>query len=167
MNLLVVFFICGLWHGTGMNFLVWGLLNGLFLVWTIPLGDSRTARSEAVGGDNVLPTLKNLLKMLFVFHLILVTWIFFQASSVKEGVIIILKAASLTAWLDIWRHVPIYLCAMTAALLIAEWFQRRRGHLLEYDTAMSIPRWAVYLGAAFIILTLGTFKHVPFIYFQF
>ncbi len=31
-NLLVTFTLCGLWHGAGWNFVVWGLLNGILLV---------------------------------------------------------------------------------------------------------------------------------------
>ncbi|HEV3141305.1 MAG TPA: MBOAT family O-acyltransferase, partial [Vicinamibacterales bacterium] len=31
-NLVAVFFLCGLWHGASWNFVVWGLWHGLFLV---------------------------------------------------------------------------------------------------------------------------------------
>jgi alginate O-acetyltransferase complex protein AlgI len=32
LNLLMVFFLCGLWHGASWTFVVWGLYHGLFLV---------------------------------------------------------------------------------------------------------------------------------------
>ena len=32
LNLLIVFLLCGLWHGASWNFVVWGLLHGAFLV---------------------------------------------------------------------------------------------------------------------------------------
>ena len=32
LNLVVVFFLCGLWHGASFNFVAWGLYHGLFLV---------------------------------------------------------------------------------------------------------------------------------------
>ena len=31
-NLWIVFFLCGLWHGAGLTFVVWGLYHGLLLV---------------------------------------------------------------------------------------------------------------------------------------
>ena len=31
-NLVVVFFLCGLWHGASCNFVIWGLWHGMFLV---------------------------------------------------------------------------------------------------------------------------------------
>jgi alginate O-acetyltransferase complex protein AlgI len=32
LNLLTVFFLCGLWHGASWSFVVWGLIHGFFLV---------------------------------------------------------------------------------------------------------------------------------------
>jgi alginate O-acetyltransferase complex protein AlgI len=32
LNLLIVFFLCGLWHGASWTFVVWGLYHGVFLV---------------------------------------------------------------------------------------------------------------------------------------
>ncbi|MBD5499984.1 MAG: MBOAT family protein [Lachnospiraceae bacterium] len=32
LNTMIVFIICGLWHGTGLSFLVWGLLHGLYSI---------------------------------------------------------------------------------------------------------------------------------------
>ena len=31
-NLVIVFFLCGLWHGASWNFVIWGLFHGTFLV---------------------------------------------------------------------------------------------------------------------------------------
>ncbi|CAF5090650.1 unnamed protein product, partial [Rotaria sp. Silwood1] len=32
LNLLIVFLLCGLWHGASWNFIIWGLFHGIFLV---------------------------------------------------------------------------------------------------------------------------------------
>jgi alginate O-acetyltransferase complex protein AlgI len=32
LNLIIVFFLCGLWHGANWTFVIWGLYHGLFLV---------------------------------------------------------------------------------------------------------------------------------------
>ena len=31
-NLVLVFFLCGLWHGASWNFVIWGMFHGTFLV---------------------------------------------------------------------------------------------------------------------------------------
>lgn len=42
LNLLITFLLCGLWHGAGWNFILWGMLHGLFLIlhrlkgWWLP-----------------------------------------------------------------------------------------------------------------------------------
>jgi D-alanyl-lipoteichoic acid acyltransferase DltB (MBOAT superfamily) len=36
-KVLFVFIVAGLWHGTSLNFLFWGLLNGLFIILMDPL----------------------------------------------------------------------------------------------------------------------------------
>src|SRR6266566_1413284 len=32
-NLWIVFFLCGLWHGAGLTFIVWGFYHGSLLIW--------------------------------------------------------------------------------------------------------------------------------------
>ncbi len=31
-NLLIVFFLTGMWHGAGWTFIIWGLFHGLFQI---------------------------------------------------------------------------------------------------------------------------------------
>lgn len=38
-NILIVFGLCGLWHGAGYNYIVWGLFHGLLVVATHALGE--------------------------------------------------------------------------------------------------------------------------------
>jgi alginate O-acetyltransferase complex protein AlgI len=38
LNLLIVFFLCGLWHGASWTFIVWGLFHGCFLAFERALG---------------------------------------------------------------------------------------------------------------------------------
>ena len=33
LNILIIFFISGLWHGAGWNYVVWGLLNGILVIF--------------------------------------------------------------------------------------------------------------------------------------
>ncbi len=52
LNLTIVFFLCGLWHGASWTFVIWGLLHGLFLVLErLGLGRwlSRRARARSAG----------------------------------------------------------------------------------------------------------------------
>ncbi|MDE6600841.1 MAG: hypothetical protein K2K90_01485 [Lachnospiraceae bacterium] len=64
LNILIVFFVCGAWHGAGLHFLVWGLLHGIYL-----LVDSLTGQ--------------RIRSRIFTFWLVGVAWIFFRAESLE------------------------------------------------------------------------------------
>ena len=45
-NILIVFLVCGLWHGAGWSFIIWGLYHGILVVayhWTSPAWDKMPA----------------------------------------------------------------------------------------------------------------------------
>ncbi|NCA80692.1 MAG: MBOAT family protein, partial [Sphingobacteriia bacterium] len=50
LNLIIVFFITGLWHGAAWNFVIWGLIHGLFLI------------IERLGFDKILKKLPNIIQ---------------------------------------------------------------------------------------------------------
>ena len=81
-NILLVFFVSGLWHGVGIHFIIWGLLHGLYQV----IGQlwARLKAKNAV--INNLFTIKShffskLCKCIFTFLLVSFAWIFFRADS--------------------------------------------------------------------------------------
>lgn len=71
-NLLVVFAACGLWHGAGWNFLVWGLYHGMFLTVEHWWGE-RFARWWAP------------LRHVYVIATVAVGWVFFRADSLTQA----------------------------------------------------------------------------------
>jgi len=68
-NLIVVFFLCGLWHGASWTFVVWGLYHGFFLV----LERTRFGKTQA----NLPQTLRHLYTLLVV----MMGWVLFRADS--------------------------------------------------------------------------------------
>lgn len=73
MNLVMVFFLCGLWHGANMTFVIWGLYNGLFLVLErLFLGD-------------LLAKVPKLLTHTYAILVVLVGWVFFRADNLSHA----------------------------------------------------------------------------------
>lgn len=70
-NTLLVFLVSGLWHGTGRTFLLWGLLNGLLMIF-----DRLTERWQK--------TLFAPFRWLLTFGIINVLWLLFRAGSIHE-----------------------------------------------------------------------------------
>jgi alginate O-acetyltransferase complex protein AlgI len=69
-NLLTVFFLCGLWHGASWNFVVWGLLHGLFLL------------IERLGFEKILVRLWAPLRHFYLLSVVMITWVFFRADTI-------------------------------------------------------------------------------------
>ena len=74
LNTLIVFFVCGMWHGAGLSFIVWGLLHGFFNIITNLIKDTG-ARFLVRGVSGKIIT----------FCLVSFAWIFFRAASISQA----------------------------------------------------------------------------------
>lgn len=72
-NLLVVFLLCGLWHGASWNFIWWGLHHGLFLVL------------ERLGLSQVLKKLPAPVCHLYVMAVVMIGWVLFRADDLPHA----------------------------------------------------------------------------------
>jgi alginate O-acetyltransferase complex protein AlgI len=66
-NLLAVFFLCGLWHGASWTFVVWGLYHGLFLVL------------EKTPWGTLLEKLPRPLRHAYTIFAVMMGWVLFRA----------------------------------------------------------------------------------------
>ena len=74
-NTIIVFFVCGMWHGSGMNFIAWGLLHGLF------------SAIDSICKDKEIQALrKGEAGRLITFLEASFAWIFFRATSFSSAV---------------------------------------------------------------------------------
>lgn len=90
-NFLIVFFVSGIWHGAGWQFVVWGMMHGVLYAITRAVsgrGKDNNVRTEADSGriHRMLRGLSHGVSVLLTFLYVNVAWVFFRASSVKEGV---------------------------------------------------------------------------------
>ena len=100
-NFLIVFLVSGIWHGAGWQFVVWGMMHGTLYVITravsgysrkkeAQVAEGRTVGENCVNSDNrnhrMLRRLSHGVRVLLTFLYVNIAWVFFRASSVKEGV---------------------------------------------------------------------------------
>jgi len=169
LNVLVVFGLCGLWHGAGTMFLLWGLWHGLWVVaerlapWR--LGETRVAR--AIAHVRTLAAVMG-------------GWILFRSDSLAEAWLFIRSLAGRAPVAPEARALAIDAGAMlffavAAGILLstgvpaAAW-ARLAGALRRRGLA-GVPRaieWGALTAAALLALLLiagGSYN--PFIYFRF
>ena len=73
LNLVAVFFLCGLWHGASWTFVVWGFYHGIFLVL------------ERTGWGAVLEKLPRPLRHGYALLAVMLGWVLFRANSFPEA----------------------------------------------------------------------------------
>ena len=78
-NLLIVFFLSGLWHGARWNFVAWGLLHGCLLI------------VERLFQKNLNIKLPAFLSGILVFLCTCFAWIFFRANGMHDALLAIRK----------------------------------------------------------------------------
>jgi alginate O-acetyltransferase complex protein AlgI len=169
LNLVTVFFLCGLWHGASWTFVVWGLYHGAFLVL------------ERVGWDAALSRLPRLLGHVYALLVVMVGWVFFRADSLGAALGVLQAMAGFspgqpTAYGVSWYLTPEVALAMAAGVVGSAPLWRTLGARLAWPSQEE-PRFgavtsaltcaalaAVFAGCAMLI---AAHTYNPFIYFRF
>jgi alginate O-acetyltransferase complex protein AlgI len=73
-NLMIVFLLCGLWHGAGWTFIVWGAWHGLWLVV-----------ERLFGRKPLYASLPRPLQILMTFLLVTIGWVIFRAETLPHA----------------------------------------------------------------------------------
>lgn len=154
-NTLIVFLICGLWHGANWTYLVWGLYNVLLYLPLILLGKSKRYKDSPL-------IWQQLPQMLLTFVLVTIGWIIFRAPSLPEAwgylcSMINLSGTALSLPLTQWIGIIFGLLTMIAF----EWSYRNS------DQAPVPHRWWVYYILIAAIWWYAPSFSTDFIYFQF
>ena len=75
LNLWIVFFLSGLWHGAAWNFVAWGAYHGLFICFDKLFGGKRKAESSH------RKTLRSPLSVPLTFVIVMIGWVLFRADT--------------------------------------------------------------------------------------
>lgn len=85
MNILIVFFVSGLWHGVGFHYIVWGLMQGIFQIIggiTLPAKEKICSVLKIRRSNKVSLFVQHV----FTFILINLSWLVFRANGTVAAV---------------------------------------------------------------------------------
>ncbi|MCR5657464.1 MAG: MBOAT family protein [Butyrivibrio sp.] len=92
LNILIVFFISGLWHGKGYTFLVWGMMHGVLMVVTRIYGSVADKNKKAGAGSLNGPSkVVYAVKVALTFIYVTCAWVFFRADTLSDALTVIKK----------------------------------------------------------------------------
>jgi alginate O-acetyltransferase complex protein AlgI len=169
-NLVLVFFLCGLWHGAAWNFVVWGLFHGAFLV------------IERAGLGAWLDRRPRFVQHVYVLAVVIVGWVFFRAPTLSAAMDYLGTMAGRSAGKPLLHHPALYVDSVALTAMIAgvigsmPWLERVRGwrdRLVErgragaglgLELAGTAALALVFVSSA---LELSGRSYNPFIYFRF
>lgn len=163
-NLLVTFFLSGLWHGASWNYVLWGLWHGLLLVAHRIIHQLKIGKGLADFPGAMI------LKRLITFCLVVIGLLIFREqnlaqltldlslspwddSSEEIGFALFIFGKSLILSLPLWLHALV-------DFKLADWIQSR-------PVLFEIMRILLSVGLFSGILALRSEALVDFIYFQF
>ncbi len=179
LNLVIVFFLCGLWHGAAWTFVAWGLFHGAFLVGErvradrAPTPVAAPGLASRVGGHA------------YTLLVVMVGWVLFRADTLTQAGGMLRAMAGFghglpTTYAWSWYVTPELIlafgCGLVGATPLLARLARRwsTGGGAAGNLAPTLP-WAasaavavvlvVLLGASVMLSAARTYS--PFIYFRF
>jgi alginate O-acetyltransferase complex protein AlgI len=194
LNLVVVFFLCGLWHGASFSFVAWGLYHGLFLVLEraglvrfLEVGGAFERVCARATGQALARFLRGVVTHGYVVFVVMIGWVFFRASDLGAAGHYLSTLFGLRSGAPLIHHVdqwldPLLACALIAGVIgstdwvprVVAWYERgsdepaasgvTRVWRASLLVAAHVALACVFLGSAFE-LAAGSYN--PFIYFRF
>jgi len=169
LNLLTVFFLCGLWHGASWTFVVWGLYHGLFLVL------------ERLGLGARLARVPRPVRHLYALVVVMIGWVWFRAESVTGalGMLQAMAGASPhlpTPYAVSWYLTPEVAVAGLAGIIGSAPVWSALGERMAEPSAggarltaaasgLTVAALAVVFAGCVMLIAAHTYN--PFIYFRF
>lgn len=157
LNLLIVFFLTGLWHGASYNFIVWGLLYAVILIL------------ERMGFNSILQKTPKVFRHIYTLSIVMFCWIFFRANTLQDALSYISGLFNpqgndfLQMQFIMNRH---YWFTIFAGILfsypISSFLKKRLSH--KYDIVHMLSACTLFILAISYMIGSG---YSPFLYFRF
>lgn len=166
-NTLIVFTVSGFWHGAAWTYVIWGFMNGLYIVPSIIMNNSN-ARREIVAYGKKLPTLKDVFHILVTFGLIIFSFMVFRSKDIPDALIYISDSFSMSFFTKP-QGIQNYLVWLLLVFFVVEWIGREDKYAIE-KIGLKWPRVWRLVFYLIIVLSIFWFKpmhDVQFFYFQF
>jgi alginate O-acetyltransferase complex protein AlgI len=169
-NTFIIFLVSGFWHGANWTFIIWGLLNAIYIMPSVIFKTNR-AHLDIVAQGRYLPTLQEFSSMAVTFGLTVLAWIFFRAASLSHAMDYLSIVFSRSVFsLPRFTVDTLFVTriSLLALFILIEWAGREQEYAIRTFGFRwpRIARYALYYFLLVCVVVLKENSH-QFIYFQF
>lgn len=168
--------LCGIWHGAGWPFLLWGLYHGVLIAGYHAV-TYRERTSASPGAEPAAPSVaKRLAAFALTFGLVSLGWVFFRSASTAQALGLFERAVM--PWAFGFRALSgtfyLHTALLTLAIWAAPWAARWAVSVANTDRAVGpVPAFGLWMaqgglvGAMLVLSLIYLRGQTAFIYFQF
>ena len=172
-NIFMVFLITGIWHGAGWNFIIWGVLQAFFIIFSMISSGLRGKIADFFHLPDY-PLFQHFYKIFITFHLLLFGKIIFRSNSISDAYYIFKNFFADLGNVGYDRFhfglnkyefvLSVLLILFLTSIQIIQSKIRIRQYIYSKPLVF---RWACYYLLLFIVIHLGEYNSTNFIYFSF
>ena len=169
-NILIIFLVSGFWHGANWTYVVWGLLNGLYILPSVIFNTNRN-NLEIVAKGKHLPTLKEFFNIIITFGLTVFGFIFFRSATMSQAIqyckTVFSRSLFTRPEFEDTKQLMTLGCLIILFMTMEWWGREQQYAIAKLGVSVKKPiRWAMYYTIILTILYFAGSKQ-QFIYFQF
>ena len=175
-NIMIVFILSGLWHGANWTFVIWGSLNGVYLIF-----DSvcRKVFQNHLPKTTTARYVLSLFSMFFVFIFVNISFIFFRSETFSKAYWIIkniflpanlqfVKSDFIGILTAVSGNIVLYYVVFGIVIMeVVQFFQEKHKTYFIFRKSSVYMKYVWYYFLVMSLLFFGHFGSQTFIYFQF
>lgn len=170
-NLLITFFVSGLWHGASFTFIVWGMIHGICQC----IEDVFARMCKNVKMTGVAEYFMKAIKILVTFCVVAFAWMFFRANSLAECMYIIkhmFRGGSILGAFQSMGMTKLSIVKVMLAIVFVIGYDAislKKDMLKEMNKWPLIIRWGMYVCISVLVIVIKVHEgtNASFIYFSF
>lgn len=172
-NILIVFFVSGLWHGVGIHYIVWGLMQGVFQIVgaiTLPAKEKICAKLK-INRSAGLPLF---IQHLTTFFLINLSWLVFRANGTIATINMLKSIFTFSSPSNVnLTYLDLIILGISLLLVFTVSYYKEKGYSIRNELSKQILpiRWGIFLLLFAAVVLLGVYgpgySDSSFIYMSF
>ena len=153
-NTMIIFAVCGFWHGASWTFVVWGIYHGLLFIPLILTGGNKRYKG-VICENSVVPSMREIGGVIMTFIAVMLGWILFRSETISQGVGYICGIFDASVF-SIPGFINIKVLILTIFMFIVEWHGRKHEFAFNVEAIRSAwVRRGIYLFVLLLIFLFG------------